>query len=55
MMGALVSHVARNDPAWTIVVTVTIGGITLASWALRPQNRRLGEPVKRAELAPEGS
>jgi hypothetical protein len=55
MMGALVSHAARHDPAWTIIVTVTIGAITLASWALRPQNRRLGEPVKRAELAPEGS
>jgi DoxX-like family len=55
MMGALVSHVARHDPAWTIVVTVTIGAITLASWALRPQSRRLGEPVKRAELAPEGT
>jgi DoxX-like family len=55
MMGALVSHVARHDPAWTIVVTVSIGAITLASWALRPQNRRLGEPLERAELAPEGS
>src|SRR6516164_6391184 len=26
--------------AWIIVVTVTIAAITLASWALRPQNRR---------------
>jgi hypothetical protein len=41
MLGAIVSHVARNDPAWSIVVTVTIAAITLASWALRPQNRRL--------------
>jgi len=45
MMGAIVSHVARNDPAWTIVVTVTIAAITLASWALRPQSRRLGKIV----------
>jgi hypothetical protein len=45
MMGALVSHVARNDPAWTIVVSVTVAAIALASWALRPQSRRLsGDP-----------
>lgn len=40
MMGATVSHVAHNDGAW-IIVTVTIAAITLASWSLRPQNRRL--------------
>src|SRR5688572_26943645 len=43
MLGALVSHVAHEDPAWTIVVCVTIAAITLASWALRPQSRRLGD------------
>jgi hypothetical protein len=52
MMGALVSHVARNDDAWIIVVNVAIAATTLASWALRPQNRRLEDPLKRAELAP---
>jgi len=41
MMGAIVSHVACKDAAWSIVVTVTIAAITLASWALRPQSRRL--------------
>ena len=46
MMGAIVSHVARNDAAWSIVVTLTIAAITLASWALRPQSRRLGDPLK---------
>jgi len=51
MMGAFVSHVARNDAAWSIVVAVTVAAITLASWALRPQDRRLGDPLKRAELA----
>ena len=51
MMGAMVSHVARNDPAWTIVVTITVAAITLASWALRPQSRRLADPLKRAEAA----
>jgi DoxX-like family len=42
MIGAIVSHVAHKDAAWTIVVTVTIAAITLASWGLRPQSRRLG-------------
>jgi len=43
MLGATVSHVAHQDAAWTLVVTLTIAVITLASWALRPQGRRLGE------------
>jgi hypothetical protein len=42
MMGAFVSHVALKDAAWTMVVTLTIAGITLASWALRPSSRKLG-------------
>src|SRR5262245_28313994 len=45
MLGAIVSHVARHDPAWTVVVTVTIAAITLASWALRPRSRRVGDLV----------
>jgi hypothetical protein len=53
MMGAFVSHVARNDAVWSIVVTVTIAVITLASWALRPPSRTLGDPLKRAEMAPQ--
>jgi DoxX-like family len=42
MMGAFVSHIALGDAAWTIVVTLTIAGLTLASWALRPRSRKLG-------------
>jgi hypothetical protein len=42
MLGAFVSHVAMRDPAWTIVVTLTIAAITLASAALRPRSRKLG-------------
>jgi len=41
MVGALISHVAHKDAPWIIVVTVTIAAITLASWVLRPRNRRL--------------
>lgn len=46
MLGALVSHVAHDDPAWTLVVCVAITALTLASWALRPQSRRLGQVVR---------
>ena len=42
MLGAFVSHVANRDPAWSIVVTLAIAGITLASWGLRPRSRKLG-------------
>jgi hypothetical protein len=42
MTGALVSHVAMRDPVWICVVCVAIAGLTLASWALRPQGRKLG-------------
>jgi len=41
MTGAFVSHVAHHDAAWSMVVTAAIAGTTLASWALRPQKRRL--------------
>ena len=43
MLGALVSHVAHDDAAWTIAVSVGIAALTLASWALRPQTRRLAD------------
>ena len=49
MMGATVSHVAHNDGAWIIVVTVTIAAITLVSWGLRPQSRRLGVVLGRPD------
>ena len=52
MMGAIVSHVAHDDHAWILVVTVVIAAITLASWALRPESRRFGDPLKRAEVVP---
>jgi hypothetical protein len=42
MLGAFVSHVAVKDPAWSMVVTLTIAGLTLASAALRPRSRKLG-------------
>ncbi|MEO6598557.1 MAG: DoxX family protein [Polyangiaceae bacterium] len=41
MLGAVVTHVACHDATWTIVVTITIAALTLASWALRPASRKL--------------
>jgi hypothetical protein len=51
MAGAIVSHVARDDPPWSIGVTTTIAAITLTSWALRPESRRLQDPLNGAEVA----
>lgn len=48
MMGALASHIGHGDGAWIMVVNVVIAAITLASWALRPASRRLGEVVRPA-------
>src|SRR5262245_17413692 len=41
MLGALVSHLARDDGAWILAVNLVIAAITMASWALRPESRRL--------------
>jgi hypothetical protein len=48
MLGATVSHVAMGDPAWNVIVTVSIAALILASWALRPERRRLGSIYGRA-------
>jgi DoxX-like protein len=41
MLGAVVTHVACHDARWRIVITVAIAALTLASWALRPDSRKL--------------
>ena len=41
MTGAAASHVFSADAAWHIAVTVAFAVLTVASWALRPANRRL--------------
>ena len=50
MMGATVSHIANKDGSSIVVVTATIAALTLASWALRPQSRRLGIILRRTEV-----
>lgn len=47
MIGATVSNAANHAASWHVIVTVIITAITLASWALRPQSRRLEEAPKR--------
>jgi DoxX-like family len=41
MLGATLSHAACHDPVWSIVVCLVVLAISMASWALRPQGRRL--------------
>ena|SRR5579859_2444298 len=42
MLGATVSHVACGEATWHVVVTLVIAGLTMVSWALRPESRKLG-------------
>jgi uncharacterized membrane protein YphA (DoxX/SURF4 family) len=43
LSGAVVSHIACHDSATDILTPVVLIAITVASWALRPPSRRLGE------------
>jgi uncharacterized membrane protein YphA (DoxX/SURF4 family) len=50
MTGAAVSHAASGDAAWHVGVTLAFAALAVASWALRPPDRRLGSllPARRA-------
>jgi uncharacterized membrane protein YphA (DoxX/SURF4 family) len=57
LTGAAVSHAATGDPATNVIVPLVLAGLALASWSLRPQDRKLasGLPVeaeRRERLAP---
>jgi hypothetical protein len=43
LSGAVVSHVARGDSVRDILTPAVLVLLTVASWALRPASRRLGE------------
>lgn len=43
LSGAAASHAATGDPAGKIVTPLVILGIVMASWALRPESRKLRE------------
>ena len=47
--GAAVSHAACKDYGsygFHLIVTIAFAAFTLASWALRPQSRRIGEILR---------
>lgn len=41
LTGAAVSHAAAQDPAGAAVFPLVFAGLVMASWALRPEGRRL--------------
>jgi DoxX-like family len=43
LTGAAASHAAVGDPAVNIATPLIIAVIVMASWALRPASRRLGD------------
>lgn len=43
LTGAAASHAAVGDPAGMIAAPLVILGIVTASWALRPESRKLGD------------
>ena len=46
LTGAAASHAAVGDPAATAVAPLVFAGVVMASWALRPEGRKLGEPSR---------
>ena len=42
LSGASASHASVGDPVAKIVTPLIILGIVMASWALRPESRKLG-------------
>jgi len=41
LIGASVAHAALGDEMRHIVTPVVIGAVVIASWALRPESRKL--------------
>lgn len=44
LTGAAASHAASGDDAGKVLTPLVIFGIAMASWALRPEGRRLASP-----------
>lgn len=45
MTGAAISHAASGDDVGKVVTPLIVLGIAIASWALRPEDRRLAGPI----------
>lgn len=43
LTGAAASHAATGDPVGKVVTPIAIMVVVIASWALRPERRRLGD------------
>ena len=46
LTGASLSHAAHGDDTFHIVVPLILAGIVVASWALRPESRKLGDATR---------
>lgn len=57
LSGAAMSHAFSGDPAGKVVTPIVLLGLALASWALRPASRRLGEvvPTPASSRAPDAA
>lgn len=53
LTGAAVSHAAVGDPASNVITPLVLLGLVAASWALRPESRRLAAPVAPSEAVRE--
>lgn len=54
LTGAAASHALSGDPAGKVVTPLVLLGLALASWALRPEARRLGALVRRSTRSSAG-
>ena len=55
LTAASVAHAAVGDPLGNVVAPILLTGIVLASWALRPGERKLaGAPLRPARPAATG-
>jgi len=54
LTGAAFSHAAMGHPVGKAIVPLVILGIAAASWALRPESRRLGSARATARASPPG-
>ncbi|WP_437959547.1 DoxX family protein [Sorangium sp. So ce119] len=52
MTGAAVSHLVCHSAAWHVAVTLGFAALAVASWALRPESRKL---CRDASIAPRWS
>lgn len=51
LTGASASHASVGDPVAKVVIPLVLAGIVMASWALRPDSRRLGGATSRPAIA----